>query len=220
MDFETRERLTDAMERAFESTASIAPTSDELQYVQDPIWYAHVRLRSYQTDFEDSLEDVDWQEVEHQLDTSLMDSPDGDDDASALEYTRILVGAAFEDAQLLITHSMEALPNEILENKAAVADILRKSKNSLLQIALLSDDEHRKIIDGVGDTAPLVFNGNSVQWADEAQADIQSYRMAQEQGRGCPAHFRTVEHNGRRTTLLSAFWDSLVDYVFKDETGA
>lgn len=215
MDFETRELFTDAMQEAFKQLPTYDTDENSVQYENDPMWYVHVRIREFQSMHEQGLQDIDWTQVESQLDTRVMDCPDGDDDTSAYEYTKTLFGAAFEDAELLIVRAMEALPNDLLIEKDVVADTLRSSRNTLLHIALIGEEEHRKIIDSPEGENPLEYDGEKVQWTDEARSLLRKFRHVQEDGRGCPAHYRTIDFQGRHTTLLHAFWDSLIDYVFE-----
>jgi hypothetical protein len=150
----------------------------------------------------------------------------GERDATPEQYAKKLASIAFEDAETIVSLCRN-VPSEQFPNGVSFQDMLRASKNNLLSIARLIDGDKTDIFlcikhpmmseqfaRDIDPENPIVVTtssrGTSVfDWNASIKNRIR--RLTPDtQAPGCPAHYRVVEIDGRKQTLIHAFWDAFV----------
>lgn len=213
INFKNRECITTAMEQVFVGAPEPQGNYLKEEYKNDPMLYIYQRVANFRLYQQKSFENIDWLNVEANL--SSGDGQPSAQGALAYDYADMLLGAAIDDAQALIVHSMRALSDDILADKDELARVLIDNKNTLLQVALINEDDHRKIIHSSASDSIVKYEGGQLHWDSDVAEVIKQNRTSQEEGVGCPARSRVIDYQGRKTTLLNAFWESLVYYVFE-----
>lgn len=242
MEHEPRELFTDIMERAFMETLPLdsQPTDQPKTTCVEksgPINVSRIldllqtKHNSYKNIYYEKLLDLDWIELEGQFPTDLMDDVDGDNEYTAQEHTERLSHAAFEDAKQLMLLSLTVIPEDQTDS-TDLNQILKNSKNSLLQIARVNDETRGELLSYIDQEAitkkttnprlwalieddPVVsFNGSAVAWAAPISEWLREYASTDPTKHGCPAYYRKIEINNHKTTLINAFWDTIIDYTF------
>ncbi len=143
------------------------------------------------------------------------------------KYALTLADIAFRDAYIIIELCRD-IPKQRLPEGFILKQALRASQKNLLSVALISDAEKTNIYKAIQipeishvyapnlDIAEPVrvvpddTGGHLLQWNESISACIAQLR-AGEPERGCPAHRKIVTVDGYKQTLLSAFWDALVE---------
>lgn len=226
----------ETMERAFFETtpASYEPPTDK------PL-ENHLILSSneYRSAYIDTIRSFDWDEINTQFHTRDMDSPDGDDDnRSPQEYVEGLTTVAFDEARTLIELSLDVMPEEVVRDPLEVQATLKASKGNLLRAARMIDDDKSILLlfskdrdpslrrnnisllfSEIGMLPALQFTNGRVEWRSEVQAWMER-RIKATPGAGCPAHKEIVEIDGKKMTLINAFFDRMVDHCFGNLSAA
>ena len=237
-----RELFTDAMERAFMETlpsssrppdqpGAIDAEGTDLLNMSLILDLLQTKHSDYKNLYYTKLSELEWCKLEAQFPTELMDDPDDDNNYTAQEHTEKLSSAAFEDAKQLMLLSIAVIPDD-QTSPTNLSQILKHSKNSLLQIARVDDKTRGELffytqLDNTGkiltnprlwaiiqDNPVVEFNDALIAWATPVSDWLKKHASTDPTRYGCPAYYRKIEINNHKTTLINAFWDTIIDYTF------